>query len=99
MKLKENNRLVYEYVRDHEDENITHLDIAEATGLTSRQVTGIITMTFCRHKEEIDGEKVQVPLMERVPGEAVVDDAGKAKVIKYIKLTDAGRNIEIEEAE
>lgn len=94
MKLKENSRLVYDYVLEHEAENITANDIAEATGLTSRQVNGIITMAFQRHKDE---EKNEVPLMERVPGEATTDEKGKAIVPKYIHLTEEGRNIEIED--
>lgn len=99
MKLKENNRMVYDFVKEHEDENITAADIVEATGLTSRQVNGIITMSFQRHKEEIDGEKVEVPLMKRVPGEPTTDEKGKAVVPKYIHLTEEGRNIEIEDAD
>lgn len=96
MKLKENSKLVYEYVKEHENENITADDIAEAVDLTSRQVNGIVTMAFCRHKNE---DKVEEPLMERVPGEVVVDGAGKPKVPKYIKLTAVGRNITVEDAE
>lgn len=93
-KVKENSYLVYQYVKEHEAENITHEDIAKATGLSPRQVTGIITMTFCRNRDE---DKNEIPLMERVPGEATVDEKGKAKVIKYIKLTEAGRAITVEE--
>lgn len=37
--------------------------------------------------------------MERIPGEVTVDGAGKPKVPKYIKLTTAGHNITVEEAE
>ena len=96
MKLKENSILVYNYVKEHEAENITADQIAEELGLTSRQVNGIITMAFQRHKEDVDGEKVEIPLMERVPGEVGVDDKGKPKVPKYIHLTEAGREIEIE---
>lgn len=95
-KLTENSRLVYEYVKAHEDENITANMIAEATGLSSRSVNGIITMSFQRNKDE---DKNEVPLMERVLGEPTVDEKGKAVVPKYIKLTDAGRALEIEEAE
>lgn len=95
MKLKENSRIVYEYVLAHEDDNITANDIAEATGLTSRQVNGIITMAFQRHKDE---DKNEVPLMERVVAEVEEADGTHSKV-KLIKLTDAGRNIEIEDAE
>lgn len=96
MKLKENSVLVYEYVKAHEAENITAKDIAEAVGLTSSQVNGIITMAFQRHKEEVNGEKVEIPLMERITGDPIINEKGKPAVIKYIKLTDAGRDIEVE---
>lgn len=96
MKLKENSRIVYDFVKAHENENITANQIADAVGLTSRQVNGIITMAFCRHKDE---DKNEVPLMERVPGDPTTDEKGKAVIPKYIKLTDEGRNIEVEDAE
>ena len=98
MKLKENSFEVYNYVKAHEAENITANDIAEALGLTSRQANGIITMAFQRHKEEVDGEKVEVPLMERVVAEVEEADGTHSKV-KLIKLTAEGRDIEVEDAE
>lgn len=98
MKLKENSRLVYDFVKEHEGENITVADIEAATDLNARQINGIITMAFQRHKEEVDGEKVEVPLMRRVPAEIEQED-GTHKQIKLIQLTDAGRSIEIEDAE
>ena len=88
MKLKENSRIVYDFVKAHEDENITAKDIAEATGLNSRQVNGIITMAFQRHKDE---DKNEVPLMVRVPAEIEDPATGLHKAIKFIQLTDAGR--------
>ncbi len=98
MKLKENSLMVYNFVKEHEGEDITVKDIADATDLTPRQINGIITMAFQRHKEEVDGEKVEVPLMRRVPAEVEQED-GTHKQIKLIQLTDAGRSIEIEDAE
>lgn len=95
MKLKENSKIVYDFVKAHEAENITANDIAEATGLTSRQVNGIITMAFQRHKDE---DKNEVPLMERVPAEIELDD-GSHKAIKLIRLTEAGKAITVEDAE
>jgi len=92
MKLKENSKLVYEFVKAHEDDNITAKDIAEATGLNPRQVNGIITMAFQRHKDE---DKNEVPLMERIPAEVEEADGTHSK-IKLIKLTDEGRNITID---
>ena len=96
LKLKENSKMVYEYVRDHENENITANDIADAIGLTSRQVNGIIKRAFQEHKNE---DKEKVPLMVRVPGDLTTDAAGKPKQLKYIHLTEEGKQIEIEEAE
>lgn len=95
-KVKHNAYLVYEYVKEHEDENITYEDIADATELSPKQVTGILTMTFVRNKDE---DKNVVPLMERIPGDVVVDAAGKPKIPKYIRLTDVGRSITVEEVE
>ena len=95
MKLKENSKMVYDFVKAHEDENITANDIAEATGLTSRQVNGIITMAFQRHKDE---DKNEIPLMERVVAEVEEADGTHSKV-KLIKLTAEGRDIEVEDAE
>ena len=98
-KLNPNGKLVYDYVKAHEAENITSGDIADALDLGKKTVDGIVTMTFVRNtlKSE-DGEKTIVPLMERVVADVEVDENGKPKMKKFIKLTDEGRNIEIEEA-
>ncbi len=83
MALKENSRIVFNYVKDHDGENFTAADIAEATGLEIRSVNGIVTSAFQRKE-----------LMERIPAEIEVTDAeGKVshKPVKFIKLTDAGR--------
>ena len=94
--LKENSKIVYDFVKAHDGEDFTAQDIADATGLSVRSVNGIVTSAFQRHK---DADKNEVPLMERVPGEVVMDNAGKPKVPKYIKLTEAGRAITVEEEE
>ena len=39
--LKENSRLVLDYVKAHDGENFTANDIAEALGLTAKQVKAI----------------------------------------------------------
>ena len=100
-KMKENSILVFDYVKAHEDENITAKDIAAALGLDPRQVNGIITAAFQRHREEHNDEKIVVPLMERVEGELEIEtEDGKVKheTVKFIKLTDAGRQF-VPEAE
>lgn len=95
----ENSIKIFNYVREHEDENITANDIAEALDLTPRQVNGSITASFQRHREEIDGEKVIVPLMERIDGELEIeteDGKIKHKAVKFIKLTDKGHEFDID---
>lgn len=99
-KMKEMNVKVFNYVKAHESENITAKDIAKAFGMEdARSVNGIITAAFQRHREEINGEKVIVPLMERVEGEIETEtEDGKIKheTVKFIKLTEAGKAFECE---
>ena len=98
-KMKESAIQIFEYVKAHEAEDITAKDIAAALNIDDvRKVNGTVTAAFQRHREEVDGEKVIVPLMERVEGELEIEDAeGKIKheKVKFIKLTDAGKNFDI----
>lgn len=86
--LKENSKIVFNWVKDHDGENFTAADIAEATGLNVRSVNGIITRAFALHKDAASGEII--PLMERIPAEMELTD-GTHKPIKLITLTEAGR--------
>lgn len=95
--LKENSRIVYDYVKVHEQENITANDIAEATGLSPRSVNGIITAAFQRYK---NADKEVVPLMVRVPAEIEdPENPGLHKTVKFIQFTDAGREFDPDESE
>ena len=98
--MKENSVNVFKYVKEHENENITAKDIAKALGFEDvRSVNGIVTASFQRHREEIDGEKVIVPLMERVEGEVETEtEDGKVKheTVKFVKLTPEGRKFDID---
>lgn len=89
--LKDNSKLVYDFVKAHDSEDFTAQDIAEATGLSVRSVNGIVTSAFQRHK---DKDKNEVPLMVRVPAEIEDPETGLHKAIKFIKLTDAGREFD-----
>lgn len=89
--LKENSKLVYDFVKEHDGEDFTAQDIAEATGLSVRSVNGIVTAAFQRHK---DADKNEVPLMVRVPAEIEDPETGLHKAIKFIQLTDAGREFD-----
>ena len=85
--LKENSKLVFNFVKAHEGENITAADIAEGTGLEVRSVNGIVTSAFQRKG-----------LMARVPAEIELED-GSHKAVKFIVLTDEGRNCDPEAKE
>ena len=89
--LKENSRLVYNFVKEHDGQDFTAQDIADATGLSVRSVNGIVTSAFQRHK---DADKNEVPLMVRVPAEIEDPETGLHKAIKFIQLTDAGREFD-----
>ena len=81
--LKENSKLVYNYVLENGEKNITAADIAEGTGLEVRSVNGIVTSAFQKKG-----------LMVRTPAEIEVkDEEGKVshKTVKFISLTDEGR--------
>lgn len=77
--LKPNSRLVYDYVKENEGNNITANDIAAGTGLDVRQVNGIVTSAFQKKN-----------LMQRTEAEIELPDNTHKKV-KFISLTDAGK--------
>ena len=94
MALKENSRTVFDFVKAHDGEDFTAQDIADATGLSVRAVNGIVTSAFQRHKDKDENE---VPLMVRVPAEIEDPTTGLHKAIKFIQLTDAGREFDPDE--
>ena len=94
MALKENSRMVFDFVKAHDGEDFTAQDIADATGLSVRAVNGIVTSAFQRHK---DKDKNEVPLMVRIPAEIEDPTTGLHKAIKFIQLTDAGREFDPDE--
>ena len=80
--LKPNSKIVYNYVKEHESENITAAVIAEGTDLDVKVVNGIVTSAFQRKG-----------LMERVPAEVELSD-GSHKAVKFIRLTEAGKEFD-----
>ena len=90
--MKANTKVVLDYVVEHDGEDFTAKDIAAALSFTPRQVNGIITAAFCRYK---DADKNIIPLMEREEKEVQLADGTHEKV-KFIRLTDAGRNFDVE---
>ena len=82
MALKENSRKVLDYVKANDGTNMTAADIAAGTGLEVKQVNGIVTSAFQKKG-----------LMKRTPAEVQLED-GTHKAVKFISLTDEGRNFD-----
>ena len=65
MALKPNSLMVFNYVREHDGEDFTAAEIAEALGLEVKQVNGIITSAFqkkglmLREEVAVTGGKVK----------------------------------------
>jgi hypothetical protein len=76
--MKENTRKVFEYLKAHNDEDLTAADVAEVLGLEKRQVDGIFTSALQRKQ-----------LGERIPAEREEQDGSHTK-IKLLKLTAEG---------
>ena len=76
--LKENSKLVWQYLKDNADNDTIILDdIAEATGLTVKQVNGCVL-------------GLQKPAYaKRTPGKIEKPEGG-TKDVKFISLTEAG---------
>ena len=78
MAMTEKTRVVFEYLKEHIDENLTAAQVAEALKLEKRQVDGIFTSSFQRKN-----------FGERVPDEITLEDGTHQKV-KYLRLNEAG---------
>ena len=78
MAMKENSRLVLDYLKAHNGEDMTAKDVAAALDLTDKQVNGIFTSAL--QKKDLG---------VRVPAEIELAD-GTHATVKFLKLTDAG---------
>lgn len=76
--MKANSRAVYDYIKAHNDVDMTSQDVADALGLEKRTVDGCFTSALCRKG-----------LGVRVTSEIQLED-GSHKAVKYLHLTDAG---------
>lgn len=82
MALKPNAIAVFNYVKEHNDDNITATGIAQELGLEVKSVNGIVTSAFQKKG-----------LMERVPGEIEQKD-GSHRSVKFIHLTPLGEEFD-----
>ena len=81
MAFSDNSKIVYNVVKEN-DGKLTAKDIAAMTGLTDKQVNGIVTSAFQKKG-----------LMVRNEAEVELED-GTHKKVKFIKLTDLGRTVD-----
>lgn len=84
--MKPNAIAVHKYLVEHNGENVTAADIAEALGLTTKQVDGIVTAGFQR-------KNLSVRTPQEVEYEEVDKEGNtvtKVKTVKFISLTEAG---------
>lgn len=84
MAMKESSRKIFNYLKEHNNEDLTSEDLAKILGLTKRSVDGSFTSAIQRKKNANDE-----PLGERVSVEIELED-GTHKPIKLLKLTEAG---------
>ena len=82
MAMKENTKNVLNYLKSVNGSDVTAADVADALGLEKRQVDGIFTSALQRKGFGI-----------RVPAEVELED-GSHKAIKFLRLTDAGMNLD-----
>ena len=82
--MKENTKKVITYLQGLSDsDNVTAADVADALGLEKRSVDGIFTSAIQRKN-----------LGVREEAEIELDD-GTHKKVKFLKLTDAGKAIDV----
>lgn len=82
--MKENTKKVITYLQGlNATDNVTAQDVADALGLEKRSVDGIFTSAIQRKKFGV-----------REEAEIELDD-GTHKKVKFLKLTDAGRAIDV----
>jgi prophage antirepressor-like protein len=82
MAMKENTRNVLAYLKENNGVNLTAADVADALGLEKRQVDGIFTSALQRKGYGV-----------RVEQEIELPDSTHQKV-KFLRLTDAGLNLD-----
>lgn len=78
MAMSENSKKVLMYLKKNNGASLTSQDVADATGLTRKQVDGIFTSAIQKKEYGV-----------RTPAEIELED-GTHKAVKFLSLTDAG---------
>ena len=83
--VSEKSLTVLNYLKGIGDANVTAADIAAALDMEVKTINGVVTAGLIRGKDLA----VRVPAQIEVDGE---DGSKIVKDVKFIKLTDAGKN-------
>ncbi len=78
--ISDNALTILNFLKEHNSENFTSADLAEALGFEKKSVEGIVTAGLQRKG-----------YAERIPAEVELED-GTHKAVKIIKATEAGMN-------
>lgn len=87
MAMSTNSKMVFEFLKENNNVDLTAADVAEALSLEKRQIDGIFTSAIQRKGYGI-----------RVPGEIELED-GTHKAVKWLHLTDEGMALDLDAAD
>ena len=87
MAMSTNSKMVFEFLKENNDVDLTAADVAEALSLEKRQIDGIFTSAIQRKGYGV-----------RVPGEIELED-GTHKAVKWLHLTDEGMALDLDAAD
>jgi len=82
--MKDSTRAVFDYLKKMKNKNVTAAEVADATGLTKKQVDGIFTAAIQRKG-----------FGSRVPAQVKNDDGNYVNV-KYLTLSDVGYLVDLD---
>lgn len=89
MAIGANSRLVFDYVKEHDGEDFIAADMVEPLGLGIKVINGAITAW----------QKKKIMMREEVEVQVETPDGFKTQTLKFIRLTDAGREFDIDAIE
>ena len=87
MAMSTNSKMVFEFLKENNNVDLTAADVAEALSLEKRQIDGIFTSAIQRKGYGV-----------RVPGESELED-GTHKAVKWLHLTDEGMALDLDAAD
>lgn len=97
--MKENTKKVFNYLKEHDGEQITATKISEDTGIEVKSVNGIVTSALVG----VGDNKAVKGYAERIPGGTMTvkdkDGNDVVKPVKFIQLTEKGRESTVESIE